>query len=85
MCCCLIEFKIDFEAAAVLSPLVDKVGAPVVLGDIFCFDFGLACVKNEGAPAVDMRFAGTVDVLVAGKMVGCDLEICVLPAGACVG
>ena len=74
----------DFDVAAVLRPLVDKVGAPVVLGDIFCFDFGLACVMNEGA-AVDMRFAGTVDVLVAGKMVGCDLEICVLPAGACVG
>jgi hypothetical protein len=77
----------DFEVAAMLGPpLVDKVVAEpvVVLGDIFCFDFGLACVKNEGAVDV-IRLAGTVDVLVAGSIVGCDLEICVLPAGACVG
>jgi len=74
----------DFEVAAMLGPLVDIVVAPVVRGDIFCFDFGLACVKKEGA-VVDIRLAGTVEVLVAGRIVGCDLEIWVLPAGACVG
>ena len=64
----------DFDVAAILGPFVDKVVEPVVLGDIFCFDLGLACVKNEGC-VVDNRLAGTVDVLVAGRMVGCDLEI----------
>ena len=64
----------DFDVAAILGPFVDKVVEPVVLGDIFCFDLGLACVKNEGC-VVDNRFAGTVEVLVAGRMVGCDREI----------
>ena len=57
-------------AACVFRPLVDKVGAPVVLGDIcFCFDLGLGCVTNDGA-VVDIRLVALVEELVAGKSVG---------------
>ena len=64
---------------------MDKVGAPVVLGDIcFCFDRGLGCVTNDGA-VVDIRLVALVEELVAGKSVGWALEICVLPIGACEG
>lgn len=83
--CCLILFSIDLAAACVFRPLVDKVGAPVVLGDIcFCFDLGLGCVTNDGA-VVDIRLVALVEELVAGKRVGWALEICVLPIGACEG
>lgn len=83
--CCLILFRIDLAAACVFRPLVDKVGAPVVLGDIcFCFDLGLGCVTNDGA-VVDKRLVALVEELVAGRSVGWALEICVLPIGACEG